>query len=414
MNNSSLSVKQNMLWNTIGCLLYQGCLWLMTVAVVLVSHNYANSGILAFSMSVGNIYYPFGTYNMRTIQVSDLNEEYSSSEYVAFRFITVGLAFVPIVGYLFLSTSNTALIVSALFWLLFKADEAFCSVFYAMVQKKGRMDYIGISQAIRGLGGLVLFLLPLFLGLSINYAFLSLAIFCCFITWLFDARCASSYGKIIPRISFHQTIILLKRYFPSVLTAVFFGAVVSVSRQQLAQLKGTEVLGVYAAVSTPTVLVQAAASYLYGPLLVGFAEMWSKREYASFVRRYGRVISCICLFTLLAIAFCLLFGDELLRAVFGSSISQGLNLLIPAIIATAFTTVFAFSYDLLILIREIRGSFIATTVALLISSQCSAFLIDRFGANGVSIAVILSYSVGMGIAVFYFNMCLKSNLKLKP
>lgn len=413
MNGSSLSVKQNMLWNTIGCLFYQGCLWLMTVAVVLVSHDYANSGILAFAMSVGNIYYPFATYNMRTIQVSDLREEHSSSEYIAFRFITIGLAFIPIVGYLFLSTSNSRLIVSAIFWLLFKADEAFCSVFYAMVQKEGRMDYIGISQAIRGLGGLVLFLLPLVFGLSINYAFLSLAIFCCFITWLFDARSASNYGKIIPSISFHQALVLIKKYFPSVLTAVFFGAVVSVSRQQLAQLKGTEALGVYAAVSTPTVLVQAAASYLYGPLLVGFAEIWSKHECVSFAQRYGKVISCICLFTLLAIVFCSLFGDNLLQAVFGSSISQGFDLLIPAIIATAFTTIFAFSFDLLILIREIRGSFIATSAALLISYLCSASLISRFGANGVSIAVIVSYSVGMLIALSFFYQRLKSNLKFK-
>ena len=102
-----------------------------------------------------------------------------------------------------------------------------------------------------------------------------------------------------------------------------------------------------------------------------------------------------------------------MRAVFGSSISQGLDLLIPAIIATAFTTIFAFSYDLLILIREIRGSFIATSAALLISYLCSASLISRFGANGVSIAVIVSYSVGMLIALSFFYQRLKSNLKFK-
>ena len=132
----------------------------MTVSVVLVSQNYANSGILAFAMSIGNIYFPLATYNMRTIQVSDLGGEYSSSEYIAFRFITIGLGFLPILAYLFLTTGDSALITSALFWLVFKADEAFCSVFYAMVQKEGRMDYIGISQAIRGLGGLFSFLLP--------------------------------------------------------------------------------------------------------------------------------------------------------------------------------------------------------------------------------------------------------------
>ena len=383
----------------------------MTVSVVLVSQNYANSGILAFAMSIGNIYFPLATYNMRTIQVSDLGGEYSSSEYIAFRFITIGLGFLPILAYLFLTTGDSALITSALFWLVFKADEAFCSVFYAMVQKEGRMDYIGISQAIRGLGGLFSFLLPLLFHLSINIAFLSLAAFCCLVTWLYDARCASNFDVINPCINVSRAVTLLKRYLPSVFTAVFFGAVVSVSRQQLAQLKGAEVLGMYAAVATPTVLIQAAASYLYGPLLVGFAEKWSNREHASFVRSYLKIVLLISLFTLFAVVFCFYFGDDLLQAVFGPSISQGLNCLVPAIIATAFTTLFAFSYDLLILIREIWASFIATAFALLVSYVFSANLIEIFGANGVSVTVIISYATGLFFIVLSFILRLKAITK---
>lgn len=402
MSTTSLSVRQNMLWNTIGCLIYQACLWLMTITVVLVSGNYANSGILAFAMSIGNIYYPFATYNMRTIQISDLTSEISSSEYIAFRYVTVGFAFIPIVIYIMLSTSDLSLMFSTILWLLFKADEAFCAVFYGMEQKAERMDFIGISQAVRGIGGLLFFSAPLYFGLSINVAFISLSLFCITVTWLYDARHASFFGSVIPKIQITLVFRLIKQYLPVVLTAVFFGAVVSVSRQQLAQIGGTEELGVYAAVATPTVLVQAAASFLYGPLMVGFAEKWHEHNHKEFIVEYLRVAAFIVMFTMLISLACSLFGDKMLLLLFGSSISRGVSYLVPAVIATGLTTLFAFSYDLLVVIRETWGAFLSTTAALLCSYLISSFFIHHFGSNGVSYAVSTSFILGLVLAIVFF------------
>ena len=46
-----LSVKHNLLWNTIGCLFYLGCQWLTTILVVTLTGDYANSGLLAYAMA---------------------------------------------------------------------------------------------------------------------------------------------------------------------------------------------------------------------------------------------------------------------------------------------------------------------------------------------------------------------------
>lgn len=133
--SGGLSTKQNMLWNTIGCLLYQACIWAMTVAVVVFSPDYSNSGALAFAMAIGNLYYPLATYNMRTIQVSDVEDEYSPAQYVGLRIVTVIVGFLPILIYLLATASSEGMVLTALCWLLFKADESFCCVYYAVDQK---------------------------------------------------------------------------------------------------------------------------------------------------------------------------------------------------------------------------------------------------------------------------------------
>jgi hypothetical protein len=88
-----------MLFNTVGSLMYQGCLWIITVLVVVLSDGYTDSGILSFAMTVGNMFTALGTYNMRTFQVSDVKNEYSQGTYVGFRCLTLVIALAVISAY---------------------------------------------------------------------------------------------------------------------------------------------------------------------------------------------------------------------------------------------------------------------------------------------------------------------------
>lgn len=72
-----LDIKKNMLYNTIGSLTYQGCLWIATVLVVILSNGYSDSDILSFAMTIGNMFSAIGTYSMMTYQVSDVKGKYS-------------------------------------------------------------------------------------------------------------------------------------------------------------------------------------------------------------------------------------------------------------------------------------------------------------------------------------------------
>ena len=111
-------LKSNILWNTSGTVFYQGCLWLMTVLVARMSSDYQNAGMLAFAMSVGNIYTAIGTFTMRTFQVSDIAEKYSSSNYIAFRIFTVGLGFIlcAIYGIIVSPSIETTLVILSFLW----------------------------------------------------------------------------------------------------------------------------------------------------------------------------------------------------------------------------------------------------------------------------------------------------------
>ena len=74
-SETGLSLKSNMIWNSIGSLTYFGCQWLITILVVRMSDSFEAAGTLSLAMSIANIFTPFALFRMRAYQVSDLSGE---------------------------------------------------------------------------------------------------------------------------------------------------------------------------------------------------------------------------------------------------------------------------------------------------------------------------------------------------
>ncbi len=391
-----LSLKQNLLWNTVGCLIYQGCQWLTTIAVVVFSSSYENSGILAFAMATGNVYTGLATYNMRTFQVSDVNNQYSSGNYVAFRFVTIGIATVGCCIYSLCVSPSLNTAIAMLCFLLFKADESFANVLYGVDQKYSRMDFIGISQAIRGVLSIVAFSAMLLLDQNLSISILAMFACCAAVTLLFDIPHSGKLDAIRPTITPAICSTLFRTCAPVVIAILCYGLVATVARQWFGLIQGEEQLGIYAAVATPCVLVQVMANYLYSPFLVPLSRSWVGNDGRAFRQQLkklclamaGCIAVCLALFTLL--------GPTLLNLAYGSSIGPYAWMITPAMIAASLMAISSFMTDLFIVMRKFACAVSINAIAL--AACIAAFLpcVSNWGMNGVNIVICVAFVIGIG------------------
>lgn len=405
MQNSTdaLSVKQNMLWNTIGCLIYQGCLWAITILVVTLS-GYTNSGYLAFAMAMGNIFFPLATYNVRTYQVSDIKSEFSSGNYIAFRIITIAIALVVVIAYVLFSTPSSELIFATLAWMIFKSDEAFCNVYYGVDQKRGRMDFIGISQGVRGVCVIASFSLFLYFTQNINAAIVAMSISCICVTFFYDRRKALSLSDARISITREMVLGLFKACLPSMLTLLCYGAAPSIARQIYEGLDGTYLLGIYAAIATPTVLMQVAASYLYSPFIepLSKARFNSNQSYVkSTILKIVLAIAGICAILFVASYF---WGTDLLVLVFGKGIKQHGYVLPYTVLVAASIAAMGFFIEIMVIYRHLVIAFAANLSALAITAATAWFFIGAFGMNGVNYALTLAFILAITIGTIAFGV----------
>ena len=384
-----LSLRANTLWNALGCLFYLGCQWLTSVLVVRLSTGYANSGALAFAMANGIIFASIGLYKIRTFQVSDLRHEYSSGDYVGFRFVTILAGLVWSAVYLPLSAgSNAEFLAASAAYLVFKSDEVFSDVLYGIDQVGGRMDYIGKSQLIRGVASLVGFCVPLAAADSLVLGILGMAAACIAVTLLFDIPHARRLASVAPRFDRARIMGLGRACLLAMLASLCANGIVSIVRQYFGATYGSEALGIYASVATPAVLIQVSATYLYSPLIGTLARELLERGRKSFVRQFFRVLALIVVVVLAFVAVLSLLGDWGLQLVFGPSIAPYTYLFPYVLVATACVGVLFYTNDVLVVLRRTAGMLACNLVALVSALVLAVPLTASAGMNGINFSVI--------------------------
>lgn len=402
-----LSIPKNTFWNSMGSIYYQGCQWLITVLVVKLSSGYANAGYLAYAMTIGNLFTPIALYGMRVYQVSDVKNRYSQSNYFAFRLVTIAIGFLVSMAYVLIVSATEAVVSLTFFYLLFKVDEVFANVPYAVEQKAYRMDYIGVSQLLRGTICLVVFSTSLFFTNDINLAVLFMFLGCILVTIFYDLSHAKYFGDILPHISSQQTVALLKQCFPIVISNVACGLTVSVVRQYFGNVYGEEALGIYASVATPSVLIQLLAQYLYSPILAPLSKLWAegnKEKFIHFFRKFTIIMICVCVFAIIILTFA---GKPLLVFFYGQEMLNYVYLFPMVLVSTSLVAFLWFCMDVFVVFRDFFGSLISNIISLTISVVSMVPLIANCYMNGINFSIILGLGSGIAYAILRMSKSIK-------
>ena len=389
-----------MLWNSAGSLIYNGFQWLMTVAVVRIAGDYEAAGVLALAMAVFNIVSPFTVYRMFTYQISDIEHENSLGEYLTFRMITTAIGMLFAVVYSLL-TCPTQTVIPIILYLLGKMCSQFIDAFHATMQLNSRMDYIGKSLALQGAGSFGVFCFIFYLTGSLSWSFAGIIVITVAIGMLYVYPRGVMFEPVKLGISAAKAKHLFVYCFPIVIAAIACSAAPSIPRQYLAISQSESLLGIYASIAAPAAIIQMGASYIYTPLLSTFASDYFKGDKKGFLVLLTKASIGIAVIGVVAGALLLLFGDWILSLLFGPSIIEYAYLLLPVIGCTIITAFLWFYNDLLIAVRQFKGSFVGNAVSLVVTLALTIPLVNVFDANGVSFTVIFAFLAGT-LALFYY------------
>lgn len=388
-----LSVKRNMLWNSLGSIFYLGCQWLLSIVVVRFSSDYSSAGVLALAMAIGNIFTPLAGYRMRTMQVSDIKREFCAGQYMAFRIVTVLIALTVCLLYSLLTCQLDTIFAIALF-LLYKVVEQAIDVMHGLDQQRMRLDIAGKSMIVRGSLTLVSFAVVFWFSGSLELSFLAMIASTLPVGVFYDLRMSSQFEPLVPQIDFKTVWHLLLMCLPAVLAAVLSSATLTVPRQYLSYAFDSSLLGIYSSVASPVAIVQMGATYLYNPLLGRFSSEYVSGSIGGFKQLLVRVSLWIMAMAAISSVLLFLFGRAVLVLLFGESIAPYSYLIQPTLICSIVTAYSWFLGDILIVVRDFRGNLYGNIISFLASISLTMVLVGQFDMNGVNYVGIVSLGLG--------------------
>jgi O-antigen/teichoic acid export membrane protein len=403
MMEQDRSIQKNMIFNTAGSLIYYACQWSMSVLIVHLS-GYEAAGILAIAMTVSASPAIVSLFNVRNYQVSDINGQYAAKTYIRSRRYTNLLAYLVCICMVLIGGYNLEKASVILTFMLYKLAEGTADVYYGIEQRWGRLDYAGISLSLRGIGTIVSFILVQhFLG-NLLLSMIAITVCSYAVILLYDRRKvrlwtaeepeagapaagernAANASSAEARREERQAVWkLLVTCVPLAVVAFLNNFSVNLPKIALESSFGSEVMGYFSSVTSPTLVVQMAASTIFAPLVTPLTEAFSKKDKSAFYNLLGKFAILLCVLAVLCVAGAAVLGRWVLNFLFGAQIDPYVYLFIPGILVSVLLAINASLFSVCTLIREIKKQYLVGIVGIAVSAGLAFTVVPGFSMNGV-------------------------------
>lgn len=410
MKNNENVLRSNFIWNSIGNFTYLVCQWLITVIIVRLA-DYREAGVFSLAMSITNTFYAVASWGIRTYQVSDVDNKYRDNAYIYSRYITCILAIGACGVFTILNRYDWEQSIVIIIYMFFRAVEAYIDVIHGIDQKADRMDVIGKSFLVRGVVLLLGFTLMLVITGGVLWSVVFITVSSVLVCAVYDIPKSRKMMSDYSQTSYKEIRRLLLESLPLVIYTFLMTVVNFIPRYFLEKIDGSELLGIYASIATPAVIVQAAASYIMAPFITpiaGYVEKKDVHGYNALLKKMLNLMFFACVVVIVGAYF---FKDIGLKMLFGEEILQYSGLFMPVIFCTIATAFSWFINMLLTIYRDFKGLLIGNFMGVLCSVVISYPLITIYGLNGASIALLIAIVLIILISLCFLEYDQKKNFK---
>lgn len=406
------SLKSNFIWNTVGSFVYLFCQWLLTFLVIRLSTNLEDAGNLSLAISITNIFYNIACFNLRPYLVSDNTHEYSVEDYTTFRFITIIFSLFACFIYAICFRYTSGQLICIILYMIYKIGEAIVDLFHAFEQRKSRMDIGGISLLIRGILSVLFFVIGMKIFKSVNYSILMMVIITFVFIILYDFKNVKKFETL--KINFKSSKIktLFLRFLPLAIGTFLSTMSTSLPRQILEKIYNSKTLGIYATIATPAVIVQVAASYVFNPLLVSFADYRKENNYQGFKKLLLKSLIIILIIASISYVGSCIFAKPVLTILYGTRISKYYKLFSLIIVYTSLAGFLLYFHNILIILRKINTLLFIYFSGFMVCILTSKVIIKRYSMDGVTYSLML-FTIFMLIEMFVVIYNCMKKMKLK-
>jgi O-antigen/teichoic acid export membrane protein len=407
INNNTdkkLPLKVNFSWNFLGNIVFSFGQWAI-LAILTKLVIVEEVGNYSYAVAFTAPFVLFFQMQMRSIQITDTNDEYSFNDYFGARIISsiTSLIFIIIMSLVFGNDIPMTILIASV--TLLKLSDSISDIFYGLFQKHEYMKHIAISMIIKSIITVLFFFLVLRITKSIIISVLFITILKSLIIIIYDFYKARNYTKVNPVFNNYILIKLLKVSFPLGLMSLLISLDSNIPKYVIEHFEGVESLGYFSVLSYINMAGGQMITSISQASTPRLAVLYTYNNKKMFIRMLIKLTMIGFAIGVTSILFVLLFGEEFISILYSKEYANHMNVFITIMIAGAINYTASFLGNGMTAARAFKIQPFLGIIWVLTSLAISVVMVPTFGLLGGAIALVISAIVKLvSKAVVIFNI----------
>lgn len=408
------------IWNITASIANAGLsVLILAIATRMLNNN--DTDIFSIAWSISQLMATVGTYQIRTYQATDVEENFKFSQYVIFRIITVGIMMIASIAYIGVKRYDVYKGMIVLILCLFRAVDAIADVYEGWFQQKERLDLAGKACTYRVLFALVGFGVSLIITRNMLVACIILVISYVVCFMLYDIR----YCRVVPELkekkingkNVRWIIKLALEGFPLFLNAFLMMSISNAPKMALDTAIANNQIQV--GIQTVFNILFMPASFLtlayivFRPLLTKMAIYWNDNKIQKFLKIVFLIVGCLIGTAVVLLVGCAILGIPVLSILYAIDLKDYKMELLIIVAGGCFCT-FSYVFDnALVVIRRQYMLVFSYIISWIYIKLTVTMYVNNYGMLGAAIAYATCMLVFLIVTVVIFSVYVRKDGKKK-
>lgn len=401
MNNT----KKNFVWNMIGATVNSFTSLIFMIVVTRINGT-KEAGIFTFAFSLACLLQVISNYSGRTFQVTNTDKEIKDSDFVYNRISSCIIMIIFVIMFLLAKNYGMYKNIIILLFILYKGIESFTDVFYGVIQKNDELYKVGVSLFLKGIIGVINFLIFDFLTHNIIISISSLILTNLAVTIFYDYKNfipiyqKNNYNSINNRKLFKLGIFVFGFTF---LTQYMLNA----PKYAIDDLLSDEMQAIYGIVSMPASFIVLCSQFIIQPLLVKITNLIENKENENLLKLCIKTISAILIIGCISLVLAYFLGIQVLDLIYNVNLE---DYLLPLLVIIVGATFFSMSFVISNVLTAMRKTFIQIIFYIICSIVIlflSKYMVLNYGVLGGTISYAITMMDLFALYICYFTKVIR-------
>lgn len=381
--------KEKYFWNMLGSI----CNAVLSIVLLLIINRVAGSesgGIFSLAYSNAQLMMVIGGFEIRTLQATDIKNEFKFETYFTLRLLTIGVMVIICAIYASTFGFNSYKSKAIITFGIYKAIETMADVFAGVYQQQDRIDLCGKLLALRVVVSGCIFFIFIYVFKDINIAGIFMSLASLLLLFIYDIPVLHCFDKANVGISFEKIGILFFTALPLFISAFIMMYINNAPKYSIARYCTDIEQNLYGILFMPAFAVNLFSLFIFRPMLVDMKVKWDNYN-ITLVKKY---IQRTMLFILAATLFCVCLGIwigvPVLSMLYGVDLRNNKAVFMIIMIYGGFNAYGNYFYYVLTVMREQKKIMIAYIIAFIAIFFLAPFLVRNYNLVGAAFSALLT------------------------